>query len=375
MFERHPLHKRVVVDATIEWGAWLHDLLGADEDAPWEDAALLASWGKEDGEEDDSWQKGEVAEADGHYKMKRSNLTDLEKRELDYGLKLYCVECGFGGSATIWGEVDADILPPGVNKVQAGFGAQFEAGLYLGMEAYVKYEKEWEKELAKIMVGGFEIPLLAEVGPFVSVGIEAKAGIAATGSLLIGAGIEWRDIDIVLDLLDSGNSHANGLSPIFHNKIEASGELKMEASLGLPVKIGVGIEILEGFWEAEAAVVDTPSVNLEGSFEVSAEVTDEGEIVYDINGGCYGIAWNVHFENTLEAEINVDLVGEFSVELMEPRESDPIFEGCIGYVKDGTHDDPGPLGTGASTGQTGNGLNSGGNGLSGGRGGGRGRRV
>ncbi|KAL5383438.1 hypothetical protein PMIN02_009604 [Paraphaeosphaeria minitans] len=165
------------------------------------------------------------------------------------------------------------------------------------MEAFVKYEKEWEKELARIPLGGFAISGLVEVGPFVSLGVEAKVGIEATGELLIGAGVEWDNVDIMLDLLDSGNSHANGLVPQFVHKAEAQGELSMEASLGLPVKLGIGVDIFDGLWQADAAVVDTPSVVLEGSFEVSAEVTDEGTIEYDIDGGCYGIAWNIHFEN------------------------------------------------------------------------------
>lgn len=285
MFEVHPLRKRASLEASIEWSAYLDDILDEEEDAPWERAVKLFEWGKEGGEEDDSYQKGEVASEDGHHKLKRSDMAGFDKRDVDYGLRLYCVECGFGGSATIWGslEISIDLLelfdnPISIDKAQVGFGATFRAGLYLGMEAFVKYEKEFETDLAKIPVGGFSILGLADIGPFVSVGIEASASIGATGTLLIGAGVEWDNIDIMLDLLDSSNSHANGLIPKFLHRVEASGELSMEASLGLPIKLGIGFSILDEVI-AEAAVVDTPSVVLEGSFEVSAEVTDDGEIV------------------------------------------------------------------------------------------------
>ncbi|KAL5383437.1 hypothetical protein PMIN06_005727 [Paraphaeosphaeria minitans] len=112
MFELHPLMRRAYAEHSIDWSAYLSDLIGEAEDAPWEKAALLWKWGKEGGEEDDSYKKGEVASDSGHHK--RSNLTMLDKRELDYGLALYCVECGFGGSAKIWGEIGASakILPP-----------------------------------------------------------------------------------------------------------------------------------------------------------------------------------------------------------------------------------------------------------------------
>jgi hypothetical protein len=337
---------------------------------------LLFKWGKENGEEDDSYKKGEVADSSGHHKRWNTNDTEeaLARRELDYGLALYCVECGFGGEATLFGEleVDIEILPPSisVSKAQAGFNANMRAGLNLGMEAFVKYEKEWEKTLAKIPLGGFHVPLVITVGPFVSVGIEAKAGISATGTLLIGATAVWDDVDVLIDLKNSGNSHVTGLVPRFEHKAEATGELKIEASLGLPVKLGLGVEVLS-VWEASAAIVDTPSIVAEGSFEVSASVSDEGTIEYDINGGCYGIAWNVHFENTLQAVVEADLIGSWEHDLIEPQESDPIAEGCIGYVNDGTDDDSAadnPLGTGSGTGATGNGLNSKGNGLSGSKG-------
>lgn len=368
MFEPHPLHRRDRAEFTIDWSAYASDILGVDEDAPWDNAALLAKWSKAGGEEDESYKKGEVADPNGHHK-RSFNETELAKRELEYGLALYCVECGFAGSATIWGELSWELFE-GVTTAQAGFNANLKAGMNLGMVAYVKYEKEWEKQLARFNVGGFSIPALASVGPFVSLSVEAKAGISATGSLLIGAAVAWDNIDILLDVLNSGNSHVNGLRPRFEHKAEATGELKIEASIGLPVRLGVGIELFSGLWTADAAIKDTPSINAEGKFEVSATVTDDGEIVHDINGGCYGIAWDIHFENTLKAVLEAKAIGSLEFDLIEPQKSDPIAEGCIGYVDDGTDDGStgDSQGIGSGTGTTGNGLNTGANGLSGGSG-------
>jgi hypothetical protein len=193
--------------------------MGTADDAPWDNAALLFKWGKENGEEDDSYKKGEVADASGHHKRANANYTgtSLVERELDYGLALYCVECGFGGEATLWGEMEVDMgfFSIDVSKAQAGFKANMRAGLNLGMEAYVQYEKEWEKTLAKIPIGGFHVPLLITVGPFVSVSIEAKAGISATGTLLIGAIAVWDSVDVLIDLKTSSNSHVTSLVPRF----------------------------------------------------------------------------------------------------------------------------------------------------------------
>lgn len=379
MFEPHPLNKRGRASIDLHWGAWLHSdsYLGTDHEAPWPFAAKLAEWGKTGGEEDDSWSKGEVADPDGHHKrwLNETSLTarGLEQRaagELTYGLKLFCVECGFGGRATIWGEVDVDfsIIPPffELSTVQVGLDVGMRAGLNIGLQAFVKYEKEWEKELGRIYLQNWGIPGIIDFGPFVSVSVSAKAGIEASGQLLLGAHVDWDGFAFTLDLLHPSQSHAESVEPSFGHNASAKGELKVSAGLGLPVMIGAGLRLAGGLWKAEAGVVDTPGVVLEGKFEISAEINDAGEIVPDVNDGCYGIAWNVHFENELDAVLRITGLDDYSKALVRPQESEPIAKGCIGYSKDGNEDSPGPQGSGSSTGTTGNGLNSGGNGLAGG---------
>ncbi|KAJ3504242.1 hypothetical protein NM208_g16367 [Fusarium decemcellulare] len=116
--------------------------------------------------------------------------------------------------------------------------------------------------------------------------------------------------------------------PRFNPQAQASGELKMYASVEMPVKLGVQINIMKGKWKADAAVKDTPSVISEGAFKVST-----GTDGTDINDNCYGIDWDIHFENALQAEVEVTGVDPLTVNLIDPQISDPIAEGCIGYKK------------------------------------------
>lgn len=246
----------------------------------------------------------------------------------------------------------------GIEVAQIQFNAQFKAGLNLGLKAFIKYEKEWTYLVGEINPWSFGIALLCTVVLYIGLDVKAGMSIEATGTLLIGASVEWENIDILIDLVNSGNSHTNGLSPVFKHTAEATGELKMEASLGLLASVGVELKLLSGLWEAKGGVVDTPSVVLEGSFEMSATVTDDGEILANIDGDCYGFAWNIHFENSLDAFVTIGK-STTTIPLIDPLKSDPIAQGCIGYVNDGTGDD----GSDDEGGMSGTGMNCSGSGL------------
>ncbi|KAF5025739.1 hypothetical protein F66182_2206 [Fusarium sp. NRRL 66182] len=338
MFEPHSLHRRISKSVPIAWDINLSDrtVLGTDPSAPWDEAALLYKWGKEGGQKDDSFSKGQVAKPrtptnpNNPSHLNSSPKRSMEERNLDHGLAMYCVDCGFGGSATIWGEIEVTtkFFRPFVKKVETRFDATFTAGLNLGMQAFVKYEKKHQQDLARIPISGFTIPALASVGPFVSLSVEAKAGIKSTGSLLMGAEVQWDDIDAKIDLLSPRNSYANNIVPSFSTRAESSGQVNIEASLGMPLKLGVGISIMSGFWKAEAVIRDTPAASLGAGFTASADTTGT-----NINGGCYGVAWDINFGNTLQAVVAVDGFIPVEYDLIEPLGSEPIAEGCIAYKK------------------------------------------
>ncbi|KAF4964079.1 hypothetical protein FSARC_7981 [Fusarium sarcochroum] len=327
--ESSSLRKRVGKDSSSQWNIKLNDFLPSQPDAPWNNAGLLYTWSLQDGAKDitKSWSKGQADST----KEQSDNPTKPLKSPVDYGLAMYCVECGFSGSSTIHGEIEAwpQLSRPyiKVNKVQAGFNANFQAGINLGMEAYAKYTKEFKTEFQKIPLNAFTIPKLALLGPFVSVGVEATASIKASGALLMGSSARWDNINAQIDLLNSQNSYANNFSPSVTNEATAAGGVGAETSLGMPLKLGIGIDLLSGSWKAEAVIVNTPAVVVEANFKVTAG-TSTG---VDVNGGCYGINWEARLENTLQAVAEIKPFNPYQYDLITPLEY-PLAAGCIGYT-------------------------------------------
>lgn len=200
----------------MSWFVYLNDdwVLGVDEDVFWDNVVFFWKWGKDGGEKDDFYKKGEVVNKDGggYYKCDYNQIEIVEcvfiECEFDYGFVFYCVECGFSGEVIIWGEIDVFIFFFEFNIVQVGFNVEFYVGVNIGMQVFVKYEKSWEKDIFKIFFfGGFSIFFFVDVGFFISVGVEVKVGIEVIGILFVGVDINWDDIDIMIDFFDFGNSY------------------------------------------------------------------------------------------------------------------------------------------------------------------------
>lgn len=128
-----------------------------DPDAPWENAVLLAEFGP-DGDEGGS-------EA-GDAKVRRhANTTELAERDgFEYGLKLYCVDCGFQGTAAAQGNLGINWLSASVYRADVTLSGQMYVGMFLGLQMYVSYEKTWEKDFVRQYLNPWSIPLILEFG-------------------------------------------------------------------------------------------------------------------------------------------------------------------------------------------------------------------
>lgn len=148
------------------------------EDSPWGDTVKSYSWSPDAGGE--AWEASAYA-----LDQIQGSLMGLEA-EPEPGVEFYCINCGISGKMTAVGSIQATVFE-GIKSAQIGVHGNLYAGLYLGVNAFAKYEKTYEKELFNKGLPGWSIPGIVNLGPMLTLCVEADIAIEAEGQLLTGA--------------------------------------------------------------------------------------------------------------------------------------------------------------------------------------------
>lgn len=288
------------------------------EDSPWGDALKFYSWSPDAGGE--AWEASAYA-----LDQIQGTLMGLEA-EPEPGVEFYCVNCGVSGKMTAVGSIEATPLS-GVKSAQIGVHGNLYAGLYLGVNAFAKYETKYEKELFSKGLPGWSIPGIVNLGPMLTLGIEAGITIEAEGQLLTGASLNWPSFEATLDFIDDSKSSSSGWTPNIDHKFQAAGKLSAEASLGLPVSVEFGIDLLNKKFKRTVALTDTPALAAEAELSISYDA-EEGTTIGDEEGECPGIAWSISLKNEVALEFKDEKDEGPTFPLFEWT-SPPLAEVCI----------------------------------------------
>ena len=205
---------------------------------------------------------------DSHYSLD-DNVLDKITEELigdadpEPGIELWCVNCGVNGEFKVTGSFSASITS-GITKGQLSLTGNMYAGLFIGLDAFAEYDLLTEHDLFTVGLPGFSIPDIVTLGPSLALGVSAELDIQAEGQYLVGAGLIWSDIYAMLDLIDHSQSTHSGFVPTYNYTASFDGDVTMTSTLGLPVTLAFGLNILNGKWEKEAKLVDTPGISATG---------------------------------------------------------------------------------------------------------------
>jgi hypothetical protein len=234
-------------------------------------------------------------------------------------IEAYCVQCGVHGDLDAIGTLRVSPIL-GIIGGSLEFTGSLSAGLNIGLDAHGTHDgKIFQEQLGPtIPLSVFAIPDVLVLGPMLKVGIDADAHVNAAGQVLAGLNINWQNLDLYIDLIDPLNTRASGFdNPKVDKKFEldpAKGQLSASASLGIPISLVFGINVLNGLFDLSAGLEDRPNVKFEAKVDQST---------------CKGIDWTV----TLNNDVNVVWPG--GEDTILPL-SIPIDSGCIqGVTKRG----------------------------------------
>ncbi|KAJ9097591.1 hypothetical protein QFC21_004625 [Naganishia friedmannii] len=172
--------------------------------------------------------------------------TDVKKKNGAKGtLDVYCVECGITGSADIHGALDYSILQLSITKAEIGLNGNLKAKAALGLHAEGSFERNYNKNLYTYPIprAGVKVGNLLTVGVIVSLDATADININAEVDVLTGMTLTIADFAANLDMVDHTKSSVRGFEPTYERQFTASGSVTASVGLGLPVEIGVGIEV------------------------------------------------------------------------------------------------------------------------------------
>ncbi|KAL7815568.1 hypothetical protein V8C26DRAFT_126624 [Trichoderma gracile] len=285
------------------------------DDSPWGDGFKFYTWTPDKG---DYWNAQDAA-------LDKIKGVVIGEADPEPGVEFWCVDCHVDGKLKLLGSASFS-LTSGLTKAQLSLDGSLDAGLYLGMNAFAQWNPKKEYDFLSLGLPGLSIPDIFAIGPVLSLGISVDLDISAVGQYLVGADMQWTSISAKLDVLNPRSSSKSGWTPNIRDTVQADGSLTVNSTLGLPVSLGFGINILNGKYDKEIKLVDTPGIRASMEYDFTNEVNN-GEVNTDPEDGCYGIHWSVGMVNTVVLDLSDIKQGTYTLDEYDA----PVFaSGCIG---------------------------------------------
>ncbi|RFU77285.1 hypothetical protein TARUN_4961 [Trichoderma arundinaceum] len=285
------------------------------DDSPWGDGFKFYTWTPDKGE----FYNAQDAALD---KIKGVLIGEADPEP---SIELWCVDCHVKGDIKLEGSATYT-LSNGISKAQLSMKGNLDASLYLGMNAFAEWDPTKEYDFLTMGLPGLTIPDIFTLGPMISLGVSVDLDISAVGQYLVGADLSWSQLSADLDVINPRSSQQSGWVPNIRDTVQADGSLTVNSTLGLPVTLGFGINILNGKYNKELKVVDTPGVRASLEYDFTNEINN-GEVNTDPEDNCYGIHWSLGVVNTVKLDLSDFKQGTYTLEEWDA----PVFaSGCIG---------------------------------------------
>lgn len=290
------------------------------DDSPWGDAYKIYEWHPgSDGDVNYGLNLGALAKMTGTDELLTFDIDGVTQLPIP-GIDLWCVDCRLTGTVTVTGQATFT-FPFGITDLLIKLDGNLIANMGIGLDAFAEYTADlFDLRVFEIAIPGFEIPEVIAVGPYLTLDINAELKVEAVGQFLAGAELHWEKIGQTIDFLDPIKTTGHGYAPQVTPKFKASGNVTATASLGIPLGLNIGVDILDGTFQEAVAIVDRPAI------EAVAEYSPTGDPVYaDGLDPCEGILYYADLIN----EVTLEVFSAFKYDLGSWH-GPKFLSGCVG---------------------------------------------
>ena len=256
--------------------------------------------------------------------IKSFSKTSTTNADNSAKLDIYCVDCGMQGTADITGKVGISVLE-GISSLGANMKADMAMTLKVGIDAQLQYSQTFNQPLFNVPLSPLCVANVICVGPYLKLGADLTLKANANGQLLAGASITMHNAQASIDVA-AFTASASGWQPEFNPTFQANGSIDLSADVGLPLAVVLGINVLNGKYAKEAAIVDRPSIVATAAVAASAGIGADGKITGGATetDGCTGIKTTLGLKN----QVYVTIPGHDNIMLSNPPAL-KLKDGCI----------------------------------------------
>lgn len=183
------------------------------------------------------------------------------------GVTIYCVECGVQGTLALAGSIDVVLDAPFLKSGSIDVSAtNFKIPMVFGFDAQGSKlpTVPFKFTVFQDTLVPFEIPGIFAVGPMITVAVDFKLAVSATGRLKAGVRYSLDNAHSHIDTNQkSGATKSNGWTPHLEKVFELSpGKLEFKSTLGVPISLGFGLDVGKGLFNKNINITDEPSIEL-----------------------------------------------------------------------------------------------------------------
>ena len=194
-------------------------------------------------------------------------------------------------------------IADGLTQANAGMNGNVAAGPEIGIDANAEISDTLQYPIVSAAVPpGFSVPGIFAVGPVVSLDAELELGVTLAGQVLAGVKMTIPNFSANLDLVDSSKSAATGFTPQFEKIFQAKTAITATAALGLPLGVGLGIDIPSLKFRKTVALYEKPSIGATVTYSGSTT----GQAIDGDNTCLNGINYSLQCKQLLQIILQLD---------------------------------------------------------------------